>query len=152
MIINVEMGLKNAIIKARDELSDRLALASEDKSAIADYLDYFDTRCVPLAIKTLPKKMRKRYEAKQEGLVAGLDALKTKVGEDERKMYSHMKICAYRFNKFIEGAFYGAESVSSEPIEQLFGAEFSSTIARIVYNRLEPKYLERNFSESEREQ
>lgn len=153
MIINIEMSLKNDIIQARKELYERLALANDDRSAIADYLDYFDMRCVPLAIKALPKKIRKRYEAKQAGLVAGLSSIKDKVGDDERRMYSHMKTCAYRFNKFVQGAYYGVESVSSEPIEQLFKAELSSTISRTVYTALEPKYKQKYFGfiESEEE-
>lgn len=141
MIIDINMSRKKALIGARKELYDRLALANEDKTAIADYLDYFDTRCVPLAIKSLPNKLKKRYEGKVADLINGLDSLEKKLGSDERKMYEHLNNCAYQFNQFLKGAYLGPESVSDEPIERLFRAEFSSTSARMIYNKLKPKYF-----------
>lgn len=143
MIIGIDKNRQVELINARKELYQRLALAIDDKSAIADYLDFFDTRCVPLAIKSLPGKLKKRYLAKQRDLMAGLESLKKKVGDDERKMYGQMNICANRFNKFVKTAYTGAESLSNEPLEYLFSAEFSSTIARLVYNELEQKYKEK---------
>lgn len=147
MILDIDMNRKQEIIEARKELYNRLALANHDKTAIADYLDFFDTRCVPLAIKCLPKKQKKQYEAKQRELMASLNGLKAKVGRDERKIYTHMNICAHKFNRFIQMAYFDNICSSSVALQQLFDAEFSSTISRIVYNELEPKFREKYFKD-----
>ena len=152
MIVDIDMNRKNEIIETRKELYRRLDLANHDKTAIADYLDFFDTRCVPLAIKCLPKKEKKQYSAKQRDLMAGLGSLRAKVGQDERKMYSHLNICAYRFNRFVQEAYFGPAGVSNKALQQLFEAEFSSTISRLIYNANEPKYKKKYFTDNESEQ
>ena len=152
MIVDIDMNRKQEIINARKELYKRLELANQDKYAIDDYLDFFDTRCVPLAIKCLPKKQKKQYEGMQRQLMAGLGSLKARVGEDERKMYAQMNICAHRFNRFVKLAYLGEMVYSREPLEQLYNAEFSSTIARLVYTAVEPKYMKKYHLEYESEQ
>ena len=149
MIAGIDMNRRNEIIEARRELFSRLHLANKDKTAIADYLDCFDTRCVPLAIKCLPKREQKQYAAKQHELLAGLNSLRKRVGTDERKMYVHMNKCAKKFDEFVKLAFTGPVQVSQTALQELYNAEFSSTIARNVYQAVEPKYKKECFTDHE---
>ena len=152
MIYDIDMNRKREIIQTGKILFEKLELAQKDKTAIADYIDFFDTRCVPLAIKCLPKKEKKQYAGKQHDLMAGLNSLKNKVGSDERKMYKYMVICAHKFGNFVRQAFFGPIVVSNGPLQELIEAEKASTITSLVYSANEEKYKRKYFIDEQSEQ